>query len=453
MGELQAQPGAASPAVTAPAVTAPAVTPAAASVERPAPLTDLLSRARGQLARGDAAAAFALLAPQVRWYGGTPEFDYLLGVAALDTGRPGEAILALERVLAVDPTHLQARAEIGRAYLAARETEAARREFESVSAQPIPPEVRALIDSYLAGIFLAERARRPRFLAFVEAGAGWDSNVNLGSVLSRWFLGGGLEVLPGPSNQPQSSPLFALAGGLSWNVPLGGGWEWTVGGQMSQRWTPSVSTLDLGSVDVVTGLSYATGCHNVSMLAQYQHLELGRGAFRDAVGGSAQWRCDVGARTQVGAYAQYFDMHYPSQDVRDAGRTLAGGTFAYAIPVPSNPILVGSAYGGDERARSDLPQLDFRFYGARAALDAPLLGGWRGSLSAWWEKRNFAGPEPLFGVTRHDDQFEVRVAVDREVAPAWVLTPQVIYTRNRSTLAPNDFERTQALVTLRYWFR
>ena len=105
-------------------------------------------RAKSLLQRNDPVAAYKLLLPLEPQRAGDPEFDYLLGISALDAGDPERAIFALERVLAVQPENLQARAEIARAYLATGEREAAKREFEAVRARQVPPQVRSTIDGY-----------------------------------------------------------------------------------------------------------------------------------------------------------------------------------------------------------------------------------------------------------------------------------------------------------------
>src|SRR5690606_19866528 len=68
----------------------------------------LIAQSRDQIRRGEAEAAYAALAARLDLYAGDPEFDYLLGIAALDSGHPGPALLAFERVLLVAPDHLQA---------------------------------------------------------------------------------------------------------------------------------------------------------------------------------------------------------------------------------------------------------------------------------------------------------------------------------------------------------
>src|ERR1051325_6517870 len=87
---------------------------------------ELTDRAKRLLNQRQAKQAYELLLPQEGARAGDPEFDYLLGIAALDAGAPERAVFALERVLAVQPNNHVARAEIARAYLALGEREAAR---------------------------------------------------------------------------------------------------------------------------------------------------------------------------------------------------------------------------------------------------------------------------------------------------------------------------------------
>ena len=77
--------------------------PAAAAVDT------VVAQAVALQARGDAAGAFALLAPLERSRAGDPDYDYALGLAAADSGRIGIAIRALQRVIAVQPENAQAR--------------------------------------------------------------------------------------------------------------------------------------------------------------------------------------------------------------------------------------------------------------------------------------------------------------------------------------------------------
>jgi len=436
-----------------PAPDAPAPADASGRAAAATPLAQLLARARRLIDNGQADATFRMLQARVADYAGDPDFDYLLGLAALDSGRPGEAVIALERVLMVRPGFLQARAEIGRAYFALRERENARREFETVAAQRIPEDARRVIGRYLDAIRRVEDAGRSRLVGLLELEAGYDSNVNFGSSTGQWVLADGTAVIPLGISLPRNSSVFATALGLNWTVPMSGGWQWTTGGRASLRRYPSAHTLDQDQFDLSSGFAFRTGCHQFNMLAQFQHLQLGGAAFRNALGALAQWQCDLDARTQVGAYVQAFSLDFPDEPLRDARRSALGLTFARVLDGARRPIFVAGLQAGTETSRRDLDNLTYDFRGARAALSVGIGDGWRGFAAISWEARDFDGIEPIFGVARSDRQTEFRVGAERALTADWSIAPSLTYTRNRSTLDPNDFRRTQAGVTLRYRFQ
>ena len=79
-----------------------------------------IENAKRLLAAGNARQAYTELSAVEDKLTGMPEFDYLLGVAALESGRVEAAIIAFERVLALIPNHAGAQmdlAQIGRAHV------------------------------------------------------------------------------------------------------------------------------------------------------------------------------------------------------------------------------------------------------------------------------------------------------------------------------------------------
>jgi len=74
---------------------------------------ELLVSAKRQLDNGNPQAAYNLLIPLQSERAGDPEYDFLLGSAAMGIGKNTEAVFALERVLAVRPDATAARALIG----------------------------------------------------------------------------------------------------------------------------------------------------------------------------------------------------------------------------------------------------------------------------------------------------------------------------------------------------
>src|SRR5450631_3543253 len=150
---------------------------AAANVALPAsaaPLDDL----RAQVEAGRSAAAYAAFC------GDSPErsaeFDLWCGVAAVDVGRPGEGVLALERFVLQFPDDVRARLELARAYFYARDDIRARQEFETVARLKPPAEVQAGINRFLDALSVREARYRGRKLFYLEVGGGYDSNANAG---------------------------------------------------------------------------------------------------------------------------------------------------------------------------------------------------------------------------------------------------------------------------------
>lgn len=433
----------------------PAARPQAAPLELASPpgiLARLIAEGRELVGRGEAEAAYAALSAQAGLYAGDPEFDYLLGIAALDTGRYGEAILAFERVLLVQPDHLQARAELGRAYLAAGEYENARAAFRDVASRDIPPEARRLVGRYLDELARLEARHRIAITGLVGLEIGYDTNANVGSSSDEWILGNGTPVVPLPVSLPKRSMVFGIDGAISISGPMDGRWRWITGVRSSTRHFPSADTLDQVQVDLSAGVTRRQECHQLTVLGQYQDLRLDGDALRRVNGLVAHWQCNPNRRSSLGAWFQVASLKFPGQSVRDATRRTVGLSAARALESRSDTLLTGAIHFGDERADPAWPNLAHRFVGARITFNTPIAANWRGEIGVHWESRRFDGPEPLFARTRHDRQAELRIGAERWLGKGWAIQPELSVVRNASTLAPNDFRRSQFTVRAAYRF-
>ena len=316
----------------------------------------------------------------------------------------------------------------------------------------LPPEVQDTISRYLEIIAQADRTPAKRWSASLETQVGYDSNVNFGSSLDRWVLDDGQALTPLASSRPQESAFHELNAQVQYTAPINGNTDWTIGSQLNQRNNPSQHNSDLGAVEVSSGLARMQGPNRYSMSVQLQQLYLDDQSFRTAKGLLGQWQRDIGSRTQVGAYAQLFSLSFPDQDVRDARRTVFGATVVRGLQDPARTVIVGNAYAGREASRHGIGELSFDLYGLRAAASRSLTGNWRGSAGVSYEHRNHDAADGFFGIVRRDRQFEIRVGAERNLSAQLAITPQIVYTRNSSNLAPSDFRRTQVMISARYRF-
>ncbi|MBY0269506.1 MAG: hypothetical protein K2X06_06525 [Burkholderiales bacterium] len=111
------------------------------------------------LDKGDAAGAYALGKNHPDQLG-NPQFDFFFGVAAIDSGRAGEGVLALERYVVNFPDNASARLELARGYFVMGDDQRAREEFNAVLNTKPPPAVAANIERFLDALRSRESAYR-----------------------------------------------------------------------------------------------------------------------------------------------------------------------------------------------------------------------------------------------------------------------------------------------------
>lgn len=424
----------------------------------PAAFADAVTdRASALLEQGKAREAFEILAPLEAERSGSVEFDLLLGIAAVDAGQATRAVFALERVLAVEPNNPRARAEIARAYLALGETETARREFETVKSQQVPPVVKAAIDRYLTALDQLDADGKTRIRAFVEIGFGHDTNVNAGPAIDQYQ---GFTI---PTTQRKLADNFTtFAGGADFRVPLGKGISLIGGASGNLRTNLNRDQYDTSSVDGNIGFAHQNGKDTFSATLQASSFSLaidpanngiGRTSerYRDSAGFGVQWQHNYDQRTQTSTFIQYSDLTYPGQRFRDASKWLAGVGFAKALR--DSPVLgFGGVYFGDETA--DNPNRNdqgYRVLGFRVGGQYTLREdlGLFGNLGFEHRRHHQDDPVAVVPTRRRDDQTTLGVGLAWTPARDWRVTPQVQYMRNKSNIAINDFSRSVYSVTLR----
>ncbi len=412
----------------------------------------VLDQARQMMANRNAKAAFDLLSPLEAQRAGDPEFDYALGIAALDSGNPTRAIFALERVLAVNPNHPQARAEIARAYFTVGETQTAKREFQAVQRQKPPAEVSAIIDKFLEAIDRASASDRPQLRGYLEVAVGHDTNVNAATGSSQIAIpafGGGLSTLS-PAGVKASDYFTTLAGGVSFRYPLTPGLAAVGGISAAQRLNWSEKNFDTGSYGGNVGVVLTRGDNTYTAAVQAESFQVDYSRFREAVGGVVQWQHNIGSNSQASAYAQFTELRYPGQDQRNANRYVGGVAYARALGGSYEPVAYAGLYIGTEDERqAGVPYFGHDLYGVRAGGQISVNSKTVAFAGASYEQREYGGPDPFFLVSRTDKQANFSVGVNYVPYKSWTVTPQLAFTRNNSNIVINDYERTIISISVR----
>jgi tetratricopeptide (TPR) repeat protein len=416
----------------------------------PAFADQALDQARKLLEAKRPGEAYDLLRPLEAKRAGEIEYDYLLGIAALDAGDAQAAIFALERVLAVNPNYLQARAEIARAYFVLGEKENARREFRTVRSMNPPDAARQTIDRYLSALEPQTR----RFRAYLEAAAGYDTNVNSAtsrSTIAIPAFGGAIGQLDAAA-QAQSAWFGGLGAGASIDHALSNEWSALAAGTYAGKFNSSYDQFDTGTLDGSVGARWARGANQLVGLVQGQMFWLDNDRYRTLLGGTVQWLHNLSPTQQITVFGQYSALRYPqpSQSPQDANRAIGGMAYSQAFAGRYSPVAYVSGYGGDERTTESIfKYLGYTPFGVRVGGQASLAPQAIMFGSAAYERRDYNGVNPTFLVTREDNQYDFRVGLAYTFVPQWTLTPQVAYTKNNSNIELNEYDRTVAAVTVR----
>jgi tetratricopeptide (TPR) repeat protein len=393
--------------------------------------------------------AYDLLMPLQSKRAGEVEYDYLLGVAALDAGDAQQAVFALERVLAVDPNYLQARAEIARAYFVLGEKENARREFRTVrESRQLPEEARATVDRFLSAL----EPQRTLLRGYLEATVGYDTNVNSATgrtTVALPALGGIIGTLD-PFGTRQSDGFWGLAGGASLSHAISNEW-WALGSiAYAGKYNFEEDRFDTGTLDGSVGARWSRGDNAVIALAQGQRFEVDNNGYRNSVGGTAQWLHNLTPTQQLTLFGQYAALRYPTQAPRDANRTIGGVAYSQAVQAAFSPVWFASGYAGEEKERdSNFPYLGHKPAGLRLGGQVSFTPAAVGFASMGYEYRRYNGTDPFFLTTRRDQQLDVILGLNYGFAPQWTLRPQFAYTRNFSNIDITDYDRTVTSVSVR----
>ena len=410
--------------------------------------------AQALIDKGEPQAAYGILKPEERGRAGDPAYDYVLGLAAMDSGRPAEAAAAFERVLAVKPDHLQARAELGRAYIALNEPEAARRELATVEAQEsIPPSVKETIARYVDALDTGLSGGGTKLKTHLEITTGYDSNVNNSTddnrILIPAFAGLGYATLSSGATSREDA-FTEVAGRMSLTHGMGIDRSLFADVNASYRANWDEDQFNQAIAGFNIGATQRTPDWGAfSLSAQGQAYWIDDQPYRYTVGALGQWNYRSSSETDYGIYLQYAHLSYPSNQAQNADRYTAGATIGQSFGGSTQPYAYAGAYGGYEKTTdSNFDHLTNRFFGGRVGGELSLMRRLRGYASAAIEVADYKDPDPLFLTERHTVRSDASLGVRYALSEAFTLGAEVSYTNSDSNIVLYEYDRVVAGLSL-----
>lgn len=413
----------------------------------------VLGQADALVREGKAEEAWQLLAPLERQHAGQPDFDYLLGIAALESGRPNRATFILERVITVNPGHLAARLEMARAYFALRDFERAEREFSMILNSAPPAGIRSLSESYLGRLRQAAQPEGAGFAGYAELTVGRDSNVSAAAAQGSVFIPGlGAEFIPDPQFQRRPDDFLALGAGFEYAHPMRADLGLVAGADFRQRWHSDAAAFDARAVELGATFIHRLDERNAMQYSvRHDHYELDNTRYRDTQSLGAQWSRSLSLRTRIAVSGQGYRIRYRSEDVKASSSDLlaAGASATHVLQQSTLTTATGAVYFGSDNAVAGRADGDRRILGLSLGLQRQVLPRVHGYLRVSVLSSDYETQNADFGLTRRDRQRDAALGLGWEFAQGWLLRPQVARTANRSNLALNEYRRTETSVTLR----
>ena len=416
--------------------------------------------------RGKSADAYTLLEPLEFERAGEVRFDYLLGVAALDSGKPGKATLAFERVLAVNPDFAGARLDMARAYYQLGDLLRAKTEFETILKQNPSAAARATIRKYLDAIAAQDPANRTRISGYVEGTVGRDNNVNNAtdqSQVSLPVLSNSVATLD-PTSLKTADNYYGVAAGSKVIHRLNSNWKLYAGADLRLRGHDTQTSFDSLGLSGHAGLMFGKEANRFRAGLLGGAYTLGSSRNRNTAGFNAEWTHLLSSSNQLNLVGQYLQYRFAqdAMQVNDFNQQAMGAGWLHVL-AGGKSTLSGSLYYGTEKDVSTIITLATptggringakRFSGLRVEGQAAYSDRTMLFASAGGQVGDYSKTNPYFLLQRTDSLYDLTLGANWHWDKLWSLRPQLTYARNNSNIVIYSYKRADVSVALRRDFK
>jgi len=412
------------------------------------------------IAAGEHQEAFALADGGLADWEGDAEFDFLYGLAALESGNANESVYALERVAATAENDLlrdRARLELARAYFVTNNLTASKNLFNAVLEQNPPPAVQQNIEAFLTLIETRENTRESTFNFQVSSSIGSDGNIN--SATSNGLIDTPLigQIELNQDGQETDDNFSNTSISMNYNLPFDRDRSLGVSLNLNHLDNFSTDQFDIDSLRGELSYNWGSDAHKFRHGVSHTTVNLDGSGFQDSLALNSSWQ-HIGAngwyQTVAASYSQirYDTGSGALNDLRDVNQRLISGGFTkisgalthslnlyHADEDPENPN------GGKHNGRN--------FTGLAYSLLYQLNAQHTPYLRATIQDVEHDSEHPVFFNTkRSDDNESIALGWFWRMNRKLLLTADFSYTDNSSNIELFDFSRTKIQAGFRYQF-
>lgn len=298
----------------------------------------LMQPARADLAtlqqlvdHGDYDSAYKLGQSMLNEHGGQIDFDFMLGVAAVNSDHPSEAVFAFSRVLIARPDHFEASLLLGDAYLRIGQQDQARKAWEDLASQPsgtFGDQARqrlARLHSNTAGTRSVTRG----LSAFAALHIGHDSNVNSSTAEDQPIIASPATIVLVDTSAQETSDSFAeLNLGVGGRGVFGSN-SFSASLESDLKKNSEASQFDTSRYTVTGTYGFQTSGFRFRLPLYYRQLNLDGADYLNYVAAAIGFEGRVGTAHWLGLSAESGRFTYDALPERDNNTSLAALSWTY----------------------------------------------------------------------------------------------------------------------------
>jgi len=405
--------------------------------------------------------AFELGNSNLEEWEGDPEFDFLFGLSALESGNANESVFALERVATTSTDEVlrsRARLELARAYFVTNNLTASENLFNAVLASNPPQNVQQNIQAFLQLIESRRNAQKPTINWTISSVIGSDSNINSSTSdnLIDTPIIGQIELDP---NAQETDDSFS-------NTTLTMAYKYPFTRDRSLNLTLNLAHLDnfdtdQFDIDNARGeLSYNWGnqTHRFKHGISSGKINLDQNGFQKSLAMNSSWQRAGNDGWYQSLSASYTKVRYDTNnggdlnDLRDVDQLL----FTAGLTKIAGPLTHSlNIYHADEDPQSSDDRGNHngrKFKGLAYSLLYRMNAQHTPFLRTSYQEVEHDSDHPVFLTKRSGETSSITLGWFWQIARNLMVTGEAAYTNNHSNINLFDYSRFKYQAGIRYQF-
>ena len=392
--------------------------------------------------------AYRLLESYEDEYAGWWEYDYLLGVAALESGKSNLAIFALQRSLAMNPNLVGAHVDLGRAYFEVNELVPAKAEFETVlKNQPIK-KVATVARNYLR--LIEDKSSPVRFSSryYFETSGGYDSNAN-SATGAKTFEGFTLS----DENTKTPSTYYSLKVGASMFMRLNKKTSFNLAANLSQRENQNIDEVNFINGNAQMAWNYRHKYTEQTIGAHFSKTDVAENfsTYATTINFALKFRLIVDA--YLGLNASATNLRFSdSLSEKNSVQTMFGTSFTKKSKKSHIPSINFALFVGENIPRGSLKSSGKNIVGGRVGLQQrvqwhlPIFVNLSSGILYSSHK------EQYFEENRDDVLADLSLSASVRPWKSWETSLKTAISKNESSIELYQYTRINTLMSIRKFF-